>query len=197
MITTTHRGILAASVAAAVGISVLGGVTAANADTAASSAPSSSSGTSPSHTHARLTAAERTDLRNIEHAVPKEFRTALRAAEHHRTNTERHTALEAVLSKAGHGTYGSTVRTVLEDLRSAGASAYPPKAVTRAKAIEAGRRTAIDRDLRLVLHRALDGRYGTTLQHELETLGSGLPAAPAAGHRSGATTPSASPTAGA
>ncbi len=177
MLPTTRRRLLVTTAAAAVCLSAVGGVAAlggAAADAATPTAPTAT----PSATHARprLSAAERTDVRRIEHAMPGSFRRALREAEHHRTAAERKDAVAALERHAVSGTYGDTVRTVVQDAVQAGTSSLPSRTAARVEAIEGGRRTDLRRDVRVFLRRALDGRYGSTLQHELEQLGQGLPA---------------------
>lgn len=180
MLPTTRRRLLVSTAAAAVCLSAVGGVAALGGTAANAATPAAGTATSSAtHAHSRLTAAERTDLRRIEHAMPKSFRRALREAEHHRTAAERKDALAAVERNAVSGTYGDTVRSVVQDAVQAGTSALPARTAARVKAIEDGRRTDLRRDVRVFLRRALDGRYGSTLQHELEQLGQGLPAVPA------------------
>lgn len=175
MLPTTRRRLLTGTAAVAVSLSVIGGAVAANAATPTGTSTSGSSSSSTSGP-VRLTATERTDLRRIEHALPQTFRRALREAEHHHTKTERHDALATLERRAAGGTYGDTVRTLVQDATSAGTGALPAGTVKRVQAIESGRRTDLRRDVRVFLRRALAGRYGTTLQQELEQLGNGLPA---------------------
>lgn len=191
MRTTTSRGRSLLVVAAAVGVcaAAVGGVEIANADTGTPSSSASAAARSAAH---RLTTVERTDLRRIEHALPTSLRTALRAAEHHRTKAERHDALATVERGVTAGTYGTTAQTVLRDVQQDGTGAWPAAVAKRVTAVEAGKRAPVDRELRTFLRRAIDGRYGSTLQQQLESLGSSLPAVTRSGSGSASGTASGS-----
>ncbi|WP_144804978.1 hypothetical protein [Curtobacterium sp. BH-2-1-1] len=193
MRTTTSRGRSLLVVAAAVGVcaAAVGGVEIANADTGTPSSSASAAAGSAAH---RLTTVERTDLRRIEHALPTSLRTALRAAEHHRTKAERHDALATVERGVTAGTYGTTAKTLLRDVQQDGTGAWPAAVAVakRITAVEAGKRAPVDRELRTFLRRAIDGRYGSTLQQQLESLGSSLPAVTRSGSGSASGTASGS-----
>lgn len=170
--TITRRLVVGGTTLAVVCGGVFGVAGIANADTAA---PSASSTPSAAAVQARA------EVRAIMHDLPSTLREDVRAAEHHKTRDERKDALAKVEAKVLDGGYGTTAKTVATDLQ-ADWSSVPKGAQHRATAIADGRRAFVLRDVRGLLHRALVGKDGTTLQQQLQSLAKSLPAAPAKEH---------------
>jgi hypothetical protein len=158
------------------GVGALGGVADAATPVGTPSATPSASASAPAKHGA--SAEVRADVRAIVHSLPASLRTDLRAAEHHPKAADRKAALEKVEAKALAGGYGATAETIVKDLK-ADTGSSSGKLGAREHRLGGGHRGSRAREARGLLRRALEGRYGTTLQHQLESLASSLPAVPA------------------
>jgi hypothetical protein len=159
----------------AAGVTGVAGVANAATTTASVATVASSASPSPSKPSTAELQQIRTELRTVLKALPKSLRTDLHAAVHQKSSDARHAALVKVEQKALSGGYGTTAQTLAKDVQSDWASA-PSAFEQRVEHLGSGHRGSRVLELRHVLRRALAGKFGTTIQHQLASLASSLPA---------------------